>query len=59
MAEEKTVKLAVNSWQHYAFDPSIEGVEVITREGTVVPTDKEQEVREKARKAGISLRKVG
>jgi hypothetical protein len=41
-----------------AFDPSIEGVEVITRSGTDVPSGKVEEVKEQARKSGISLREV-
>lgn len=40
------------------FDPSIEGVDVITKSGTDVPEDKVKEVRRLARENGVSLRKV-
>lgn len=59
MAEAKKVRLAVTGLGTDVFEPSVEGVEPITREGTDVPEKKEQEVRNKARDEGVSLRKVG
>ncbi len=40
------------------FDPSIEGVDPITRIGTPVPVDLEKAVRKAARENGVSLRKI-
>lgn len=40
------------------FDPSIEGVEVITRDGTDVPSGKVEEVKEAAKRSGVSVREV-
>lgn len=58
MAKKETVVLAVADWRLDAYDPSIEDVVTITRAGTEVPADKEQEVRNQARKSGVSIRKV-
>jgi len=59
--EEATVTLALapSEWTIMSFDPQVEGVEPITHEGTEVPADKEQDIRTRARVAGVSLRKEG
>ena len=54
---QETVKLKITDWRHESFDPLVEGVAPITREGTDVPAGKEAAVREAARRTGISVRK--
>lgn len=58
MAEEKKVTLALEGFRIDAFDPSVEGVPPITAKGTKVPESREKEVREQAKKSGLSVRKV-
>lgn len=53
-----TVRLAVVAFPDTRFDPSIQGVEIITMQGTDVPAHLEKEVRAAARKAGIKLKKL-
>lgn len=55
-----TVTLAVVAPSfHGDFDPSIEGVDPITREGTSVPAQLEKAVRAAARRVGVSLKRLG
>ncbi len=54
-----TVTLAVvKPHYHGDFDPSIQGVDPISREGTPVPSDKVNEVRKAARQNGIAIKTV-
>lgn len=59
MAEEKTVRLKLGpaSWRHDGFDPSIEGVPVITHEGADVPVNQEEAVKKAAKANGLTISK--
>jgi hypothetical protein len=56
--EKKTVKLGFADWRYDSYDFKVKGVDGIRKEGTEVPTDKEKELREAARKKGIKLKKL-
>jgi hypothetical protein len=56
--EQPRVTLAIASGETDVFDPSIEGVDPITRAGTRLPKKLEKAVRARAREYGISLHKV-
>lgn len=64
MAEEKKeqattkLKLGPQDWRTTTFDPSIEGVPVIDKEGVDVPSDKVEEVKEKAKANNLAIREV-
>lgn len=51
------VRLAV-VYPQDVFDPSIEGVDPITRDGTLVPADQESNIRSLAGQYGVKIRKV-
>ncbi len=53
-----TVTLRVAPGETDVFDPSIEGVDPITKAGTPVPADKEKAVRKVAREYRVTLQKV-
>lgn len=56
MAEDKkTVTFKVADFRVDSFDPSVEGVEPITPEGTAVPAGKAKAVLESAERAGVEL----
>jgi hypothetical protein len=57
-AKKKTVTLAFEDWRYDEHDFKVEGVDPIRKEGTEVPADKEKEVREKAAKRRMKLRKL-
>jgi len=40
------------------FNPSIEGVDPITRDGTLVPAEHEEAIRKLARKYGVRIQKA-
>lgn len=56
--KKDTVTLAFNDWRYEEWDFKVEGVDPIRKEGTEVPKDKEQEVREAAARARIDLKKL-
>ena len=59
MADEKnTVRLEPADFEVSAFDPRVEGVEPIRKGGTDVPADKEQAVREAAKRTGVRIKKA-
>lgn len=62
MAEEKKaqtkLKLGSQDWRTTTFDPSIEGVPAINGEGVDVPSDKVEEVKEKAKANNLTIREV-
>jgi hypothetical protein len=53
VTEHKTVYLL--NWWMASFDPSLEGIAPITREGTPVPTSLIPKVRRRAKRFGLSL----
>jgi hypothetical protein len=59
-AKQETVTLSFVDWRYEEWDFGVEGVDPIRKEGTEVPADKEEEVREAARQTGerIELKKL-
>lgn len=60
MADEQKSgpKLAPADFRTDSFDPSVEGVEPLTQEGTQVSKAKEKEARDAAERMGVELREV-
>ena len=60
MANEKsnTVSLEPADFRVDEFNSGVEGVEPIRKGGTEVPAGKEEEVRNAAKRAGVSLKKA-
>ena len=57
MPDASVVTLAVVAPSfHGDFDPSIEGVKPITREGPAIPTEHEKAIRAAARREGVTLK---
>ena len=55
---KKTVTLGFADWRFDEWDFGVKGVDPIRKEGTEVPADKEEEVREAAAKKNMKLKKL-
>ncbi len=56
--KEVTLKIADESWIHASFDPSIKGVDPITRQGTSVPSRLAASIVRDAKSLGITIEKT-